>query len=825
MASSGPGAAPGLDYKDYYAVLGVPRTASQAEIKKAFRKLARQHHPDAKPGDTAAERRFKEVNEANEVLGDPAKRKQYDELGANWEAISRARQAGAAGGAAARSPASGATPAATSATSSTRPATPASSRDFFRVFFGEEAMGSAGGSPASGGRGIPADRRPRLRRHPGRDGASTAERPGPAAAGPVAPVAAARATRRRPRSAWPRRTTARPAWSRSTASAWRSRSRRAPTPGRGSSCPAGTRRRRPVRRRPAAARRPVHPPRRRPRARAAADPRGGAARRARSRCETLKGSVLLTIPPGTQPGRTFRLTGQGMPRFKAAGHGDLYVKARVVLPTGLSDEAAAAARSLLRPRQPTRPTLTQLTNREARPTCNSNDSPRRPRRPSSPPRPPPSGSTARSSTPSTSSSALVEPDDGVPAETLRRLGVDLPGFRGELAAILARRARIQGGSLTLDPRARRVIEPAEAEARRLGDEYVSTEHLLLARRRGRRRGPGPARAPCGRPRGHPPGAPERARRPARHLAEPRGHLCRAREVRPRPDRRGARRQARPGDRPRRGDPPGHPGPLAADQEQPGPDRRARRGQDGDRRGPRPADRPRRRPGGAQGQARRVARPRRADRRGQVPRRVRGAAEGRAQGDQGRRGPGHPVHRRAPHGRRRRRGGRARWTPRTCSSRCSRAASCTRSARRRSTSTASTSRRTPPSSGASSRSSSTSRRSRRRSRILRGLRERYEVHHGVRITDSALVAAATLSDRYITRPLPARQGDRPRRRGRVAAAHGDRFDADRARRARAPADPARDRARGAAQGDATTPRRRGSRRSRRSWPTSRSRPAR
>src|SRR5512144_3213748 len=76
-------------------------------------------------------------------------------------------------------------------------------------------------------------------------------------------------------------------------------------------------------------------------------------------------------------------------------------------------------------------------------------------------------------------SALLEPDDGVPAETLRRLGVDLPGFRGELAAILAKRARIQGGSLTLDPRAKRVIDRAQEEARRLGDEYTSTEHLLL----------------------------------------------------------------------------------------------------------------------------------------------------------------------------------------------------------------------------------------------------------------------------------------------------------------------------------------------------------
>jgi ATP-dependent Clp protease ATP-binding subunit ClpB len=76
-------------------------------------------------------------------------------------------------------------------------------------------------------------------------------------------------------------------------------------------------------------------------------------------------------------------------------------------------------------------------------------------------------------------SALIEPDDGIPAETLRRLGVDLPAFRGELAVELAKRARVQGGSLSLDPRAKASIERAEAEARRLGDEYVSTEHLLL----------------------------------------------------------------------------------------------------------------------------------------------------------------------------------------------------------------------------------------------------------------------------------------------------------------------------------------------------------
>src|SRR5947199_10823178 len=74
-----------MEYTDYYRILGVPRTASKAEIRKAFRKLAREHHPDVKPGDEAAEKRFKDVNEANAVLSDPDKRKQYDLLGSNWD--------------------------------------------------------------------------------------------------------------------------------------------------------------------------------------------------------------------------------------------------------------------------------------------------------------------------------------------------------------------------------------------------------------------------------------------------------------------------------------------------------------------------------------------------------------------------------------------------------------------------------------------------------------------------------------------------------------------------------------------------------------------
>lgn len=84
-----------MEYKDYYKTLGVKRDASADEIKKAFRKLARKYHPDINPGDQAAESKFKEINEAYEVLSDADKRKKYDQFGADWN---RYQQAGGAGG-------------------------------------------------------------------------------------------------------------------------------------------------------------------------------------------------------------------------------------------------------------------------------------------------------------------------------------------------------------------------------------------------------------------------------------------------------------------------------------------------------------------------------------------------------------------------------------------------------------------------------------------------------------------------------------------------------------------------------------------------------
>jgi curved DNA-binding protein len=143
-----------MEYKDYYAILGVPKTASQAEIKKAYRKLARELHPDTNK-DPDAEKRFKDANEAHAVLADPGKRKQYDELGANWQAY---QQAGFGSGGATDWGGFGGAPGGTRWTYRTASAEEMGGfSDFFRAFFGQGGFGGASGggaSPFGGGGGF-----------------------------------------------------------------------------------------------------------------------------------------------------------------------------------------------------------------------------------------------------------------------------------------------------------------------------------------------------------------------------------------------------------------------------------------------------------------------------------------------------------------------------------------------------------------------------------------------------------------------------------------------------------------------------------------------
>src|SRR5438093_3478739 len=79
-----------MDFKDYYSTLGVAKTANAKEVKQAFRKLARKHHPDVNPGDKTAESKFKEISEAYEVLSDSEKRAKYERFGEQWKAYSQA---------------------------------------------------------------------------------------------------------------------------------------------------------------------------------------------------------------------------------------------------------------------------------------------------------------------------------------------------------------------------------------------------------------------------------------------------------------------------------------------------------------------------------------------------------------------------------------------------------------------------------------------------------------------------------------------------------------------------------------------------------------
>ncbi len=349
-----------MEYRDYYEILGVPRSASQADVKKAFRKLARQHHPDRNPGDTAAERRFKDVNEANAVLSDPAKRQQYDTLGASWDQF---QQAG--GGRAGADPfgpggpfagwTGGGGPAASGGRAGnvryefrTAGGGDAGFSDFFRMFFsGAAAGGSAGGGTDGGQRGAGGIRFEEILgdmgRGPGRSGSGTAHRG--AGAGRVS--AAMRAieapteltleeafhgTQRLVQVEGKRYEVQLP---RGVDTGSRVRLSGKGPDGRDLVVTVRVRPHDTFTRRGADLERELPVTLRE------------ALLGAEVPVTTLKGRILLHIPAGTQGGKTFRLTGQGMPKMKDGGVGDLYVKVRVVLPKTMSEEAREAGAAFL----------------------------------------------------------------------------------------------------------------------------------------------------------------------------------------------------------------------------------------------------------------------------------------------------------------------------------------------------------------------------------------------------------------------------------------------------------------------------------------------
>jgi curved DNA-binding protein len=328
-----------VDIRDYYQTLGVPRTATPAEIKKAFRKLAREHHPDKKPGDKAAEERFKDANEANEVLSDPEKRAKYDRFGKDWEAYERAAKAGgqagrgSGAGQAAGDPFGPGGPFAGYAGFGTAggagggnvryefrtsgaggPGGSGDFSDFFEMLFGNGAGSVAGRRPA----GRMDETRAVLAAVEATAEISLEEAFHGAAR--IVDVGGRRLEVTIPRGV-------------DTGS-------RVRLTGKGpdgrdlivvirlAPHPVFTRRGADLEREvPVTLREALL---------------GGEVP-----VRTLKGRVLLTLPAGTQNGRSFRLTGQGMPRLKGGDTGDLYVKVRVILPAHLSEDAKAAAGAFL----------------------------------------------------------------------------------------------------------------------------------------------------------------------------------------------------------------------------------------------------------------------------------------------------------------------------------------------------------------------------------------------------------------------------------------------------------------------------------------------
>jgi DnaJ-class molecular chaperone len=316
-----------MEYKDYYKILGVEKSATSAEINKAYRKLARKYHPDLNPNDKTAEARFKEINEAHEVLGDPEKRQQYDAISPTWTRPGFDMSAAAR---AARQRARTATEGATSSESFS---------DFFQSIFGQ-ATGRAQPRPTTPGATASTARARR-----GDDIEQTVEATLEEAFGGGQRVFTLTGQDRCPRCNGTGLDADGKACSNCKGTGWTSFSRRLEV-----KIPAGVREGSRIR--IAGEGNPG----------AGGGPRGdlylvvALKPHQRFRLEddnlledvdapyttlvlggevvvpTLKGKVSLKVPAGTANGKQFRLAGQGMPRLKDGTRGDLLVKLNAILP-------------------------------------------------------------------------------------------------------------------------------------------------------------------------------------------------------------------------------------------------------------------------------------------------------------------------------------------------------------------------------------------------------------------------------------------------------------------------------------------------------------
>jgi DnaJ-class molecular chaperone len=334
-----------MEYRDYYATLGVDKGASQADVKKAFRRLARENHPDVNKSDVAAEKRFKEISEANEVLSDPEKRKAYDKLGANWQAYQGAGSTsghpfgGAAGGP--RGPGGPGGPGMRFEYGG-NPEDLAGFSDFFRAFF------TSGGGAAAGG--------PRANTDPLFGGVGGHSGAGHAASG----FGTGSARGRRPTPPRPADATADATISLEEVARGTERHLEVGGVTLEVKIPPGVRDGQKIRLSGKAegggnvfitVRLTKHPIFTRDGADLSTDlslTLGEALLGSEISIGTLNGSkLLLTIPAGTQNGRVFRLTGQGLPRFGSEGRGDLRVRTKVVLPTFLDEQGREKAQAFI----------------------------------------------------------------------------------------------------------------------------------------------------------------------------------------------------------------------------------------------------------------------------------------------------------------------------------------------------------------------------------------------------------------------------------------------------------------------------------------------